>query len=114
MKSNVWLRHTWIALALLALCMLVAGALLYRSLWTRYDGALGQLEAVLEQVDSHPAQLALARSSADLVRNHRAGKASLCLGLEDATPILKDRLDLLRFFYRMGVRYIGLCHMNHT
>ena len=51
MKSNVWLRHTWIALALLALCMLVAGALLYRSLWTRYDGALGQLEARSERLE---------------------------------------------------------------
>jgi membrane dipeptidase len=74
--------------------------------------ALGQLEAFLEQVESHPAQLALARSTADLVRNGRAGKASLCLGLEDGTPILKDRLDLLRFFYRQGVRYVGLCHMK--
>ena len=84
----------------------------------RFEGAdaepeaIGQLEAVLEQVDSHPDKLALARSSADLVRNHRAGKASLCLGMEDATPILKDRLDLLRFYYRLGVRYVTLCHMK--
>ena len=74
--------------------------------------ALGQIEAVLEQVERHPAQLALARSSADLVRNHRAGKASLCLGMENGTPLLQDRLDLLRFFYRQGVRYVGLCHMK--
>jgi membrane dipeptidase len=74
--------------------------------------ALGQIEAVLEQVERHPARLALARSSADLVRNHRTGKASLCLGMENGTPILPDRLDLLRFFYRQGVRYIGLCHMK--
>jgi len=72
--------------------------------------ALGQLEALLAQVDRAPDRLALARTSADLVRHHRAGKASLCIGLENATPFLKDRLDLVRFFYRQGVRYAGLCH----
>ena len=32
MKSNVWVRHTWIALALLALCVLDADSL---PLWTQ-------------------------------------------------------------------------------
>ncbi|AVO40728.1 type II secretion system protein GspM [Simplicispira suum] len=51
MRSNVWVRYTWIALALLALCLLVAGGLLYRSLWARYDSALGQLEARSERLE---------------------------------------------------------------
>lgn len=51
MKSNVWVRHTWLALAVLVLGFLVAGALLYRSLWTRYDSALGQLEARSERLE---------------------------------------------------------------
>ena len=51
MKRNIWLRRTWIVLALLAVCLLVAGALLYRSLWTRYDSALGQLEARSERLE---------------------------------------------------------------
>lgn len=51
MKPNIWLRRTWIALALLAVCLLAAGALLYRSLWARYDSALGQLEARSERLE---------------------------------------------------------------
>ncbi|MGP1691121.1 MAG: GspMb/PilO family protein [Giesbergeria sp.] len=51
MKSNIWERRTWIALALLALSALAAGSLLYRSLWMRYDGALGQLEARSERLE---------------------------------------------------------------
>jgi membrane dipeptidase len=74
--------------------------------------ALGMLEALMEQVDAHPDKLALARTSQEILRNHQAGKISFCLGMENGTPILKDRLDLLRFFYRQGVRYVGLCHMK--
>lgn len=51
MKPNIWVRQTVVALALLAVCLLAAGALLYRSLWTRYEGALGQLEARSERLD---------------------------------------------------------------
>ncbi|MCO5103542.1 MAG: type II secretion system protein M [Burkholderiaceae bacterium] len=51
MNSNVWLRRTWTALAVFALCLLVGGALLYRSLWARYDSALAQLEARSERLE---------------------------------------------------------------
>lgn len=51
MTPNIWMRRTGIALALLALCLLAAGALVYRSLWTRYDSGLQQLEARSERLD---------------------------------------------------------------
>ncbi|MGP1691081.1 MAG: type II secretion system protein GspM [Giesbergeria sp.] len=51
MKQSIWVRHTGVALALAALCLLASGALLYRSLWTRYDSALGQLEARSERLE---------------------------------------------------------------
>lgn len=51
MTPNIWVRRTGIALALLALCLLAAGALLYRSLWTRYDSGLQQLEARSERLE---------------------------------------------------------------
>lgn len=51
MMGNRWVRLTWSALGILALCVLVAGALVYRSLWTRYEGALAQLEARSERLE---------------------------------------------------------------
>lgn len=51
MKRNAWVRRAAIALALVVLCVLAAGALMYRSLWARYDSALGQLEARSERLE---------------------------------------------------------------
>jgi len=72
--------------------------------------ALGQLEALRDTVDRHPGTLVFARTAGEIEAVHQAGRLALLASLENGTPILKNRLDLLRLYHRLGVRYIGLCH----
>ena len=50
-KNNIWLQRSALALLLLLLVAVVGTALLYRSLWARYDSALGQLEPRSERLE---------------------------------------------------------------
>ena len=52
---------------------------------------------------------AYARCAGGVVRNRRAGRISVLAGIENASA-LNGSLDLLREFYRRGVRYITLTH----
>ncbi|NLI48256.1 MAG: membrane dipeptidase [Acidobacteria bacterium] len=72
--------------------------------------ALGQLEALRDTVDRHPGALVFARTAGEVEAAPRAGRLALLASLENGTPILENRLDLLRLYHRLGVRYIGLCH----
>lgn len=61
-----------------------------------------------------PDKFAMAYSTADVRRQFRSGKISLCLGMENGSPIEHD-LKNLHHFYRRGIRYITLTHAkdNH-
>ena len=48
---NTWTRRAIGILILLALGGLAGAGLVYRALWTRYDGALQQLESRSERLD---------------------------------------------------------------
>ena len=69
--------------------------------------ALTQIETLLQAADASPDHLLLARGAADIRRAKAEGKVAAILGLEGAEP-LADSLDLLRLFYRLGVRVLGL------
>jgi membrane dipeptidase len=72
--------------------------------------ALGQLQALQETVDRHAGALVLARTADQIEAAHRSGRLALLASLENGSPVLENRLDLLRLYHRLGVRYIGLCH----
>jgi membrane dipeptidase len=61
-----------------------------------------------------PDKFALARSPEEVEKNFEAGLISLCMGMENGSPIEGD-LENVRRFYDRGVRYIGLVHSedNH-
>ena len=61
-----------------------------------------------------PDQCAIAVSPADVRRQFEDGKVSLCLGLENGSPVQGDLANLAHFHDR-GVRYITLTHSrdNH-
>lgn len=56
---------------------------------------------------------AFAFSVEEALANQAAGLSSVFLGMENALPLGKD-LDLLRFFYRQGVRYLTLTHNGNN
>lgn len=72
--------------------------------------ALGMFEAIHRMLDRRPDQLAIAQSSRDLDENFHRGKVSVIITMENGTPVMENRLDLLQLYYRLGARMIGLCH----
>lgn len=59
---------------------------------------------------SHPERLVLARSPAEVIAAKDAGKVAMVLCMENGSPVLPGRLDLLRTYHRLGVRYLSLAH----
>ena len=74
---------------------------------TRY--ALQMLAATYDAVKENPSYAAMAFSPADARANEAAGRTSVFIGMENASPI-QESLSLLRLFHRMGVRYVTLTH----
>ena len=72
---------------------------------------IDRVEAIVGRA---PDKFALAYSVEELVRNFKAGKISLPMGMENGTALEND-LDNLAFFYQRGIRYITLTHSmsNH-
>jgi membrane dipeptidase len=61
-----------------------------------------------------PKKFAIARSVADVTAQFKQGKISLCMGMENGSPI-EHNLDNVKHFYDRGIRYITLAHgqRNH-
>ena len=74
--------------------------------------ALTQIEAVREQVRTHPKDLALATTAAEIRVAHKAGKIAALVGVEGGHMINSD-LDVLRKFAGLGVRYMTLTHSGN-
>src|SRR5262249_22181004 len=81
---------------------------------TSYASA-NELIALVERFAREwPDKFALATSPADVRAQFLAGKLSLCMGMENGSPIA-GKIDNVRYFYDKGVRYITLAHAkdNH-
>ncbi len=74
--------------------------------------ALAQIEAVREQVRTHPKDLALATTAAEVRAAHKQGKIAALMGVEGGHMINSD-LDVLRKFASLGVRYMTLTHSGN-
>ncbi len=75
--------------------------------------ALDLIDAVREQVASHPNDLMLATTAEDVRRAHAEGKIAVLMGLEGGHMIADD-LGVLRTYYALGVRYMTLTHTVNT
>jgi membrane dipeptidase len=72
-----------------------------------------QLEALHRLVEQNPGELEIAGSSDDVLRLRNSGKTGVLIGIESGYAIEND-LDLLRAFYRAGVRLMTLTHWTHS
>lgn len=63
-------------------------------------------------VDDNP-QARLALNAADLISITDAHRHAIFIGMENGFPIGKD-LSLLNTYYKMGTRYITLCHSSNN
>ena len=69
--------------------------------------ALRMIDVLHQTIDAHPDDLLLATRADDIRRAKAEGKVAGILGLEGAEP-LGNNLAVLRSFYRLGVRVLGL------
>lgn len=72
-----------------------------------------QIEAVHRMCETYPHLTALARSADDIERCFAEGRIASLMGLEGGHQIL-DSIDVLRFLYRSGIRYMTLTHNSNT
>ncbi|MFN0102029.1 MAG: dipeptidase [Bryobacteraceae bacterium] len=70
-------------------------------------------DAIVEEVKRHPKDLFLATSSGDVLRAHRENRIAILLGIEGG-HMIDSSLEVLRQFYRLGARYLGLTHSGNT
>jgi len=74
---------------------------------------LEQIDIARRMIAANPAELALALSAADVESANADGQIASLLGIEGAHTIASS-LAVLRDYYRLGVRYVGLTHLHST
>ena len=75
--------------------------------------SLAQIAAVREQVSAYPEDLALATTAAEVRAVRKQGKIAVLLGIEGG-HMINSRLDVLRHFASLGVRYMTLTHSGNN
>jgi membrane dipeptidase len=72
------------------------------------------IDMVVKFSKDWPKQFAVAKSVQDVTAQIKRGVISLCMGMENGTPIEHD-LKNVQYFYDRGIRYITLAHAlsNH-
>jgi membrane dipeptidase len=73
---------------------------------------LDLIASLYEDISESPSA-ALCRTYGDIERAKEAGKVGLILGMEGAEPLGTD-IQLLRIFYELGLRVLGLTHALRT
>lgn len=68
------------------------------------------LERTLAQIDQYPEVLRLVLRSEDVEAAKRAGQIGVLMTIEGAGRWLHGELDMVRLYYRMGIRCLGLTH----
>ena len=72
-----------------------------------------QIEGIHRLVGQNPEDLEIVKGSDDAMRLRNSGKTGVLIGIEGGYAIDND-LDMLRAFYRAGVRLMTLTHWTHT
>jgi len=86
--------------------------------YEKRGGAKALADTLIDMVErferTWPETFAIARSPADVTRQFKKGLISLCMGMENGSPIERD-LKNVQHFYDRGIRYITLTHAldNH-
>ena len=76
---------------------------------TALDAALKQIAAVRHQVETHPKDLVLAGTAAEIRRAAKEGRIAVLMGVEGGHMMAGDIANLRRF-HDLGVRYMTLSH----
>lgn len=86
--------------------------------YEKKGGAKALADTLIDTVEKFardwPKQFAIARSVEDVTKQFKRGVISLCMGMENGSPIEHDMTNV-QHFYDRGIRYITLAHAldNH-
>src|SRR4029077_7798906 len=75
--------------------------------------ALDQIDAVREQVSTHPKDLMFVTSAEGIREAHKQGKIAALIGVEGGYMIASD-LAVLRTYAALGARYMTLTHSGNA
>ncbi|MBI3005792.1 MAG: membrane dipeptidase [Ignavibacteriales bacterium] len=77
------------------------------------NGAKSVADSLIDMVENFvqrwPLKFALSKSTDDITSQFDEGKVSLCMGMENGSPV-EEKLENVRHFYNRGIRYITLTH----
>ena len=68
------------------------------------------LERTLQQIDAYPDALRLILSSQDVEEARTRHQIGILMAIEGAQRWLRGELDMVRLFYRLGIRCLGITH----
>jgi len=69
--------------------------------------AMDQVSSLYAEIDESPDKIMICRNYDDITRAQEQGKIGIMLSFEGVEPLYND-LSLLRMFYELGVRVVGL------
>lgn len=75
--------------------------------------ALRITDVIVETVNRHPSDLFLGLVADDALKAQREDKIAVFLGVEGG-HMIDSSMEVLRQFYRLGARYLGLTHSANT
>src|SRR5665648_66577 len=78
-----------------------------------YELAHQMLDSIHSMLKQNSDLATLALKADDLARIEKTGKRAIYIGMENGFPIAKD-ISRVEEFYKLGVRYITLCHSLHN
>lgn len=68
------------------------------------------LEQTLASIETYPEDMLLVRTSKDVEVARESGRIGILMTIEGAGRWLEGSLDILRLYYRLGVRCLGITH----
>lgn len=68
------------------------------------------MDQMLQQIEAHPKDLLLVKTSQDCVRAGQTGRIGVLMAIEGIGPWISGNVDIVRILQRLGVRSISLTH----
>ncbi|MFC1606718.1 dipeptidase [Candidatus Latescibacterota bacterium] len=70
------------------------------------------IELLLRDIETHPDDLLLVKTSNDVIRARKEGKIAVIMGIEIIGYWAKEEINIVRLLYRLGVRWMHIIYVQ--